>query len=94
MAKERTFWKPMGIHYTVNAAESGSGIARILVLGSVPTAATDEFVYTTEIKTTANLKKSLFTSNYNVNSGTVDITDGVDSLVAEDQISIIGMFYT
>ncbi len=94
MTTERTFWKPLGIHHTVLAAEASSGIARVLVLNSVPGEATDEYVFVSQVKTSADLIKSDFTARYNVNSGTVDVVDGSDSLVTGDQISIVGMFYT
>jgi len=94
MATERSFWKPMGIHHTVNSGEAGSGMARVLILNSAPSAATDEFVFVTQVKTSADLIKSDFTANYNANSGVVDVTDGSDALAENDQISILGMFYT
>jgi len=96
MATEKTFWKPIGIKHDVTAAEASSGIVRILVPGTAPASGspTDDFLFTTEIKTTANLVKTDFTQIYDVNSGTVYIEDGSDSLVAADKISVVGMYYT
>lgn len=94
MATEKTFWRPIGIKHDVTAAEASSGVVLILVPGTAPSSATDDFLYTTEIKTSANVVKSDFIQMYDVNSGTVYIENGTDSLAENDVISIIGMYYT
>jgi len=96
MATNKTFWKPIGIKHDVTAAEAGSGVVRILVPGTAPASGspTDDFIFTTQIKTTANLVKTDFGQLYDVNSGTIYIEDGVDALVEADVIEVIGMYYT
>ncbi len=96
MATNKTHWKPIGIQHDVTAAEYSSGIVRLLVPGTAPAtgSTTDDFMFTTQIKTSANLIKTDFNVMYDVNSGQVYIQDGTDSLATSDEITVIGMFYT
>jgi hypothetical protein len=94
MATTRAYWKPRSVVHDVLAGEITSGYVRVPMVGTAPGTgeSTPDCAFVGKVENSGTIKSD-FLMTYNPNSGTVDVQNGVDSLQANDTITIIGMFY-